>query len=702
MPDYSKNIIYLSQAQYQELITNETITVDGVTINYNPNDLYVTPQSEPILDVRVNGASITNNGIANISAPTPTVPGVVTINTAYSGLRMNGSRLEISYATSAQVKAGSTVEFWRNPIYPGNQHEAVFYGLSKVAGVDLASETVTVGTYPDASKGAIQTMLGVDALIAPAESSTMASQAYAINDLFLNDGKLYKATAAISEGAAFDSTSNCQVTSITAEMVRDVQINGTSVMNNGVANLPLITSTTPGIAKVDQYSAYGINVRPDGTLQVVTASDAQIKSGSAGNDRRPITPSNQHASVFYGLAKAAGSDLASVENVTVGTYPDAAKAAIRSMIGAENGDDLIKIQDTQPTETATKLWLPATAPSGVEVPTVTEMNTALAGKVSDVQVNGVSIVSNGVANISVATSNDYGVVKVANGYGIYLYDGKLRINEATSGVIKQGIDNDYPIVAKNQHESVFYGLAKAASDTTQSQSSNAVGTYTDDAKAAIKSMIGVNVDDVQVNGTSVVNNGVANIPIAGENTIGVVKVAYGSQGLYVHSTTNQLIISKASDANVKTGTEQMKPIVPYNQHMSVFYGLAKAAGDTTMSSSSNAVGTYTDSAKASIKAMLGIVDGSTGTVDISGAAPSITAVENTRYVCGEVSTLSFTPAASGICIVRFTSGSTATVLTVPNTVKFPEWFDSTELETNTIYEICVTDGVYGAVMLWAQ
>lgn len=120
-----------------------------------------------------------------------------------------------------------------------------------------------------------------------------------------------------------------------------------------------------------------------------------------------------------------------------------------------------------------------------------------------------------------------------------------------------------------------------------------------------------------------------------------------------------------------------------------------------MSSSSNAVGTYTDNAKASIKSMLGIVDGSTGTVDVTGTTPTITAVENTRYVCGEVTSLDFTPPASGITIVRFTSGSSVTILTLPSTVKFPEWFDPTTLETNTIYEICITDGIYGAVMSWA-
>jgi len=45
----------------------------------------------------------------------------------------------------------------------------------------------------------------------------------------------------------------------------------------------------------------------------------------------------------------------------------------------------------------------------------------------------------------------------------------------------------------------------------------------------------------------------------------------------------------------------------------------------------------------------------------------------------------------------FTSGSTPTVLTLPNTVKMPEWF---EIETNRTYEISILNGVYGAVMSW--
>ena len=93
--------------------------------------------------------------------------------------------------------------------------------------------------------------------------------------------------------------------------------------------------------------------------------------------------------------------------------------------------------------------------------------------------------------------------------------------------------------------------------------------------------------------------------------------------------------------------------------------------------------------------------GSMNVSQISGTTPSIIAEENGRYVCGEVSTISFTPSPQGICDVQFTSGSTAAVLTVPNTVKFPGWFDSTSLDTDTVYEISIVDGVYAAVGTWA-
>ena len=153
-----------------------------------------------------------------------------------------------------------------------------------------------------------------------------------------------------------------------------------------------------------------------------------------------------------------------------------------------------------------------------------------------------------------------------------------------------------------------------------------------------------------------------------------------------------LTISPATSAYIKAGTRAYNPIAPLNQHESTFYGLAKASGDATQSASNNAVGTYTEEAKSAISDMLN------GAVQVSGTTPTITALSGVRYVCGEVSTLDITPCASGICDIVFTSGSTATVLTLPNTVKFPD--GSFTPEANMTYELNIMDGVYGAVMAW--
>lgn len=85
------------------------------------------------------------------------------------------------------------------------------------------------------------------------------------------------------------------------------------------------------------------------------------------------------------------------------------------------------------------------------------------------------------------------------------------------------------------------------------------------------------------------------------------------------------------------------------------------------------------------------------TYRVGGTDAVIIAQPNTRYICGELSTLDFTPCSSGVCDIMFTSGSSKTILTLPNTVKMPDGF---EVEADTIYEINVLDGVYGVVASW--
>ena len=214
------------------------------------------------------------------------------------------------------------------------------------------------------------------------------------------------------------------------------------------------------------------------------------------------------------------------------------------------------------------------------------------------------------------------------------------------------------------------------------------------------------VQDVKINGTSILSSGVANVPVATDSVLGVVKVSTGGgKGIDIN-TDNELRTRVASTPIIKAGTDSYRPISPSLQHESVFYGLAKASGDSTQSSSSNAVGTYTAEAKASIQSMLGVETGVSLVETVSGTTPSITGQPNVRYMCGEVSTISITPPSSGTIDVVFTSGATPAVLTVVpptgTTSKWPTWFDATSLDADTIYEIMITDGVYGAVMTWAS
>lgn len=131
----------------------------------------------------------------------------------------------------------------------------------------------------------------------------------------------------------------------------------------------------------------------------------------------------------------------------------------------------------------------------------TEWANESGGTVTDVQVNGASIVTDGVANVPLATSSSVGVMRADAGYGVNVNSSGLAyVYRAEELQIKNGNDLYRPIVPGEQHKSIFYGLAKAAADTTQSASSNPVGTYTDAAKKAIREMLGIpNMDGEVIN-----------------------------------------------------------------------------------------------------------------------------------------------------------------------------------------------------------
>lgn len=168
------------------------------------------------------------------------------------------------------------------------------------------------------------------------------------------------------------------------------------------------------------------------------------------------------------------------------------------------------------------------------------------GNVDDVQINGTSILSNGVANVPIAGASKAGVIKINLDYGINKYDNGIAfINKASDAQIKSGIGQYRPIVSLTQHQSVFYGLAKAAGDTTQSQSSNAVGSYTDEAKSKIQDMIGIDEWKLVAEET-LAEDGYFDITIANS-----AREVYIYAEIEIASSTISLVVEAYSDSGTR-------------------------------------------------------------------------------------------------------------------------------------------------------
>ena len=206
------------------------------------------------------------------------------------------------------------------------------------------------------------------------------------------------------------------------------------------------------------------------------------------------------------------------------------------------------------------------------------------------------------------------------------------------------------------------------------------------------------VSDVQVNGTSVVTNGVANVPIAGNGVLGVGSTGGGEYGVNIRSDGAFCTVG-ASATLTKAGVNTYRPITPSMEDSATFYGLAKAAGADMKNVSGATVGVYPEAQKSAISEMLG------GSVAVTGSTPTIAAKPGIRYVCGECSTLDIVVPATGVVDVRFESGSTATVLTITppsgvTSVKWANGFDPASLDANTVYELNIADGELGVACAW--
>lgn len=103
--------------------------------------------------------------------------------------------------------------------------------------------------------------------------------------------------------------------------IKGFKVNGIDMIGqNGDVNL------------VTQPWAYGLGINSSsGLIYIAGANSDALKAGSS--NYLPVTAGRQHESAFYALAKLAGVDLASVSGLTVGQWPNNAKAAIANMLG---------------------------------------------------------------------------------------------------------------------------------------------------------------------------------------------------------------------------------------------------------------------------------------------------------------------------------------------------------------------------------
>lgn len=263
------------------------------------------------------------------------------------GVDGSSAYVHIKYAAAQPTQDSdmkNTADAWMG-IYSGDSSTApttytsyTWYKIKGDSGGDPTSiidDTAGSGTTnkvwsADKSSSLLSAIHSLDESIAPVESTATATAAHAVGELFMMGETLMVALSAIAVGDTITTegvTPNAAVTTLSAKMIKDVQVNGSSVLTNGVANVPKSSSSTYGVLKVLDS---GLAFNSSDQLYIVKANSSNVKDG--GHQQRPIVPYNQHESTFFGLAKAASADMASLSSVTVGQYPEAQRRAISNMI----------------------------------------------------------------------------------------------------------------------------------------------------------------------------------------------------------------------------------------------------------------------------------------------------------------------------------------------------------------------------------
>lgn len=95
--------------------------------------------------------------------------------------------------------------------------------------------------------------------------------------------------------------------------VKDVQVSGTSILTNGVANIPKAGLGKLGLVACDQPWAGGLYVNPDGIMRIVQAPPTDIDARE--NPTRPVTGNNLDYAVKAAMCDGKGAAWTDVERL---------------------------------------------------------------------------------------------------------------------------------------------------------------------------------------------------------------------------------------------------------------------------------------------------------------------------------------------------------------------------------------------------
>lgn len=309
----------------------------------------------------------------------------------------------------------------------------------------------------------------------------------------------------------------------------NVQIDGRSITTDGVANIP-IASSNLGVIKITGNNGLGINSSGEPYITEPTNTILQNRD-SIGSEHQPITVSTIDQSVKLVLTNS---------NVEW-TDDDKAAAKLLLGIGASEGNSI----DLD--ATLTKSGFAADSKSVGDA--ISTINTSLSSKYSKPSggIPASDLASGVLPTIPTSLPTPNKLTFTGASTGEFNGSSSLTIN------IPAQIENAE--LTTNRLDTIS---SSNKTSTSKYPSINGLGSYisqygtigtslTDAEKATAKTNLGIETLDVQINGITIKNNGVANIPISSNSTLGLIKAG---EGIIVEGSTGVANLNWAYIADI--------------------------------------------------------------------------------------------------------------------------------------------------------